>query len=194
MGPTSSTAARHHEGPLTRSTPVLGPMDWIRYHMNSHASHVSYTPSSCSHRRITFHSNPEARTSYNRHNSSREGFREKDPGYVGIRANEALWRNLCTERLGCYFFVCVKEKTWQIWQETHRRRTHNPFHLCPVNYLRSFENAWSPSTRQIPNRHTCTLTLWPKPQRTRTLPKHKKYRLLVFLSRHHPFISQASSE
>ena len=29
---------------------------------------------------------------YNRHNSSRKGFREKDPGYVGI-----LWWDLCTE-------------------------------------------------------------------------------------------------
>ena len=34
---------------------------------------------------------------YNRHNSSRKGFREKDPGYVGIRANKDLWGDLCTE-------------------------------------------------------------------------------------------------
>ena len=34
---------------------------------------------------------------YNRLNSSRKGFREKDPGYVGIRANEDRWRDLYTE-------------------------------------------------------------------------------------------------
>ena len=34
---------------------------------------------------------------YIRHNSSRKGFREKDPGYVEIRANEDLWWDLRTE-------------------------------------------------------------------------------------------------
>ena len=34
---------------------------------------------------------------YNRLNSSRKGFREKDPGYVGISANKDLWWDLCTE-------------------------------------------------------------------------------------------------
>ena len=34
---------------------------------------------------------------YSRHNSSRKGFGEKDPGYVGIRANKDLWWDLCTE-------------------------------------------------------------------------------------------------
>ena len=34
---------------------------------------------------------------YNRLNSSRKGFREKDPGYIGIRANKDLWWHLCTE-------------------------------------------------------------------------------------------------
>ena len=30
-------------------------------------------------------------------NSSRKGFREMDPGYVGIRANKDLWKDVCTE-------------------------------------------------------------------------------------------------
>ena len=34
---------------------------------------------------------------YNRHNSSRKGFGEKDPGYVGARANKDLRWDLCTE-------------------------------------------------------------------------------------------------
>ena len=32
-----------------------------------------------------------------RHNSSCKGFRENDPGYVGVRANKDLWWDLCTE-------------------------------------------------------------------------------------------------
>ena len=34
---------------------------------------------------------------YNGHNSSRKGLREKDPGYGGIRANKDLWWDLCTD-------------------------------------------------------------------------------------------------
>ena len=30
-------------------------------------------------------------------NSGRKGFRGKDPGYVGIRANKDRWWDLCTE-------------------------------------------------------------------------------------------------
>ena len=44
---------------------------------------------------------------YYGHNSSRKGFREKDPGYVGIRANKDLWRDLSSESnilLGVLFY------------------------------------------------------------------------------------------
>ena len=34
---------------------------------------------------------------YNKHNSRRKGFKEKDPGYVEIRVNKDLWWDLCTE-------------------------------------------------------------------------------------------------
>ena len=50
-----------------------------------------------------FHSNPEFEVcgevivTYSRHNSSREGFRGKDPAYVAIRANKDPWWDLCTE-------------------------------------------------------------------------------------------------
>ena len=34
---------------------------------------------------------------FNGQDSSRKGFREKDPDYVGIRENKGLWWDLCTE-------------------------------------------------------------------------------------------------
>ena len=36
---------------------------------------------------------------YNEHNSNRRGFMEKDPGYVGTRANKDLWGDLCTKNI-----------------------------------------------------------------------------------------------
>ena len=73
------------------------------------------------------------------HNSSREGFREKDPGYVEIRANKDLWWDLCTERnisFDVLFHYQRQREIWQIWQGTHRRETHSLLFLFPASYLR----------------------------------------------------------
>ena len=140
---------QHHgiTNPPRREVPrVVGPMHGMRYHVNSHARHVSYMPSRRNSGAQRFKATGSFRcvvrkfVTCNRHNSSRKGFREKDPGYVGIRANKDLWWDLCTENnmsFGCCFTISVKEKTWQIWQGTHRR---GPFCLCPVSYLGFFEN------------------------------------------------------
>ena len=90
---------------------------------------------------------------YNRHNSSRKGFREKDPSYVGIRANKDLWWDLCTE----------SNISFEVLFHYQRQRESvaelSLFCICPVRYLRFFENAWSPSKRQFSNPHACTEAL-----------------------------------
>ena len=104
---------------------------------------------------------------YSRHNSSRKGFGEKDPGYVGIRANKDLWWDLCTESNRSFEVLFHSQR--QIESVVYMARdasTRNPpcFCLCLVSYLRFLENTWSPSKRQISNPHACTLALRPKPR------------------------------
>ena len=99
---------------------------------------------------------------YNRHNSSRKGFREKDPGYVGIRANKDLWWDLCAESnisFEVLFHLSASKRKRGRYGKGRIDAEPSLFCLSPVSYLRFFENAWSPSKRQISNRHACTLTL-----------------------------------
>ena len=111
---------------------------------------------------------------YSRHSSSRKGFGKKDPGYVGMRANKELWWDLCTERNVSFEVVLHYQRHRDSVAEMARdasTRNPQPIFLCPVSYV-EFENAWSPSTCQISNRHGWTLALWRRPQWTRTLRKH----------------------
>ena len=80
---------------------------------------------------------------YSRHNFSRRGFREKDPGYAGIRANKDLWWDLCTEGNISVevLFHCQRERE-SVTNMARGASTRNPqcFCLCPVGSLRFFEN------------------------------------------------------
>ena len=156
------TKPPRHEVP-----PVLGPMHGMRYHMNIPLGMCpTCHPDAIRERNVSQQSGVlkfgAVFVTCNRHNPSRKGFREKDPGYFRIRANKDLWWDLCTESnisFGVLFHYQRQKKTWQIWQGTHRRGTHSPFCLCPVSYLRFFENPWNLSKRQIASLLACTLTL-----------------------------------
>ena len=142
-------------------------MHGMRYYVNSHARHVSYMPSRCS-SGACFTATRGFRcvvrylsyTEYSRHDSRLKEF--KNPGYVGIRANTDLWWDLCTESNISFEVPCHYQRQRESVVYTARdASTRNPQCLClgPVNYLRFFENTWSPSKRQISNPHACTLAL-----------------------------------
>ena len=99
---------------------------------------------------------------YNRHNSSLMGFREKDPGYVGIRANKDLWWDQCTEsNTSFYVLFHYQRRSESVADMARDASTQNPqsFLLVSCKLSEVFENELSPSKRQISNRHACTLTL-----------------------------------
>ena len=99
---------------------------------------------------------------YISHNSSHKEFREKDPGYVRIRANNDLWCDLCTEsNISFEVLFHYQHQRESVVDMARDASTRNPqcFGLCPVSYLMFFENTWSPSKRQISNPHACTLAL-----------------------------------
>ena len=104
---------------------------------------------------------------YSRHNSSRKEFREKDPGYVRIRANKDLWWNLCTESNISFEVIFDYQRQRESVVDMARdawTRNSQCSCLCPVSYVRFFGNILSPSKRQISNPHACTLALWTKPR------------------------------
>ena len=97
MGTTSSTAARHHETPSTRSTTCRG--TYARNAISHEHPRKSYVLHiiTLQFGRKTFHGNVEfyvcgaVFVTYHRHICSPKGSREKDTGYVRIRANKDLW-------------------------------------------------------------------------------------------------------
>ena len=143
------TKPPRHEVP-----PVVGSMHGMRYHMNSHAGNMSYMPSRCN-SGSCFTSTRSFRCvvrylSHTIDNSSRKGFREKDPGYVGIRANKDRWWDLCTESNTSFEVLFHYQRQRESLADMARdasTRNHSLLRLCPVSYLRFFENAWSPPKR-----------------------------------------------
>ena len=79
---------------------------------------------------------------YNRHNSSRKGFREKDPGYVGARANKDLRWDLCTESnipFGVLFHYQRQRENVADMARDASTRNPQSFSLRPVSYLMFFK-------------------------------------------------------
>ena len=107
------------------------------------------------------------------------------PGYVGIRANKDLWLDLCTESNisfeVLFHYQRQRESVVDMARDASTRNSQC-FCLCPVSYLKFFENTWSLSKRQISNPHACTLALWPKPRMRISSPGTQNFQETAFLS------------
>ena len=72
---------------------------------------------------------------YNRRNSSRKGFREKEPGYVGIRANKDMWWDLCTEsNLSLEVLFYYRRQRESVADMARDASTRNPQSILLVSY------------------------------------------------------------
>ena len=131
---------------------------------------------------------------YYGHNSSRKGFREKDPGYVGIRANKDLWRDLSSESnilLGVLFYYQrQKENVTDMARDASTRNPQSYLLVScklPKVFRKRLESVSAPNLEP-----TCMYVNHVTKTATNKQNIKKRTKRLVLFSRHHPFIPQAA--
>ena len=131
-------------------------------------------------------------------NSSRKGFREMDPGYVGIRANKDLWKDVCTESnisfAVLFHYQRRRENVADMARDASKRNPQSFLLVScklPEFFRKRLESIYAPNLGPTCMYVNPVTKAAMKTNVTKILVIDK---LLVLLSRHRPFISQASSE